>query len=265
MVDPITSVSNPRIKQLRSLLANRKDRRRERLFVIEGVRLVEEALRSETRIASLLYDPEQLGGSERGAALMERVRDLRGAYVASAEVLAAVSDTVTPQGVVAAVNWPELPPPGAGIQLVLDAVQDPGNVGTLLRSAEATGVAGVFCISGTADVYSPKVVRAAMGAHFRLPLRQDLHWNELDEALTAADNIYIADAQGRMPYYAADWRQPSTLIIGNEANGVSDEARARSTKALVIPMAPDVESLNAAIAGSVILFEAARQRRLGRS
>ncbi len=265
MVDPITSVSNPRIKQLRSLLANRKDRRRERLFVIEGVRLVEEALRAGARIVTLVYDPEHLRASERGQALLEQVRDVRGAYVATPEVIAAVSDTVTPQGIVAAVGWPELEARRGGIQLVLDAVQDPGNVGTLLRSAEATGVTEVFCTSGTADVYSPKVVRAAMGAHFRLPLRQDLHWDELGDLLGPADNIYVADTEGRMPYYAADWRQPSVLVIGNEANGASDEARAHATKSIMIPMADEVESLNAAVAGSVILFEAARQRRIGRS
>ncbi len=265
MIDPITSVSNPRIKQLRSLLANRKDRRRERLFVIEGVRLVAEALQSGVRPVSVVYDPDHLEQSERGRAVLEQVRELRGAYVGTPEVIAAVSDTVTPQGVVAAVGWPELEARDGGIHLVLDAVQDPGNVGTLLRSAEAVNVSEVLCISGTADVYSPKVVRAAMGAHFRLPLRQDLAWDEADTLLAASDNVYVAEMDGRMPYYAADWRQPSTLIIGNEANGVTDEARARATKSIMIPMAPEVESLNAAVAGSIILFEAARQRRLGRS
>lgn len=265
MIDPITSPSNPRIKQLRSLLANRKERRRERLFVIEGVRLVEEALASGAMLSMLLYDPDHLQATERGGLLLERIRERRGAFVATPEVITATTDTVTPQGIVAVAAWPELQPSGAGIQLVLDAVQDPGNIGTLLRSAEATGVTDVVCSSGTADLYSPKVVRAAMGAHFRLPLRQDLHWDEIDEALGPADNVYVADASGRMPYYAADWRQPSVLIIGNEANGIGPEARARATKSISIPMAAAVESLNAAVAGSVILFEAARQRRLGRS
>ena len=265
MIDPITSAANPRIKQIRSLLANRKERRRERLFVIEGVRLVEEALRTGATLTTVLFDPEQLSTTERGAALLATVRGLRGAFVATPEVIAAATDTVTPQGIVAIAAWPEVQPQGAGIQLVLDAVQDPGNVGTLLRSAEATGVTDVVCVSGTADLYSPKVVRAAMGAHFRLAMRQDLHWEEVDAALGPADNIYVADASGRMPYYAADWRQPSVLIVGNEANGIGPEARARATKVISIPMASDVESLNAAVAGSVILFEAARQRRLGRS
>jgi RNA methyltransferase, TrmH family len=263
--DAITSVSNPRIKQLRSLLTNRKERRRERLFVIEGVRLTEEALRSSARVAAIVYDPDQLSGTERGDALRGVLSTLRAAYPATPEVLAAVSDTVAPQGVVAAVGWPELSTERRGIQLILDAVQDPGNVGTLLRSAEATGITDVVCVTGTADVYSPKVVRAAMGAHFRLPIRQDIAWDDIDQVLGLADNTYIADAAGQMPYYAVDWRQSSILIIGNEANGVSDDARRCATKTIMIPMAEAVESLNAGVAGSVILFEAARQRRLGRS
>jgi len=263
--DSITSVSNPKIKQFRSLLTNRKERRRERLFVIEGVRLVEEALKSGIHCATIVYDPEQLSQSPRGQAVLEQVAPLRTAFPTTGDVLAATADTVTPQGIVAAVAWPELDVQGLGIQLILDAVQDPGNVGTLLRSAEATGVTDVVCVSGTADVYSPKVVRAAMGAHFRLPVRQDISWDTIDDVLGPADNIYVADTSGAMPYYAADWRQPSILIVGNEANGVSDEARKRATKSIMIPIAAAVESLNAAVAGSVILFEAARQRRLGRS
>lgn len=265
MIDPITSVSNPRIKHFRSLLANRKDRRRERLFVIEGVRLVEEAIRAGSELLTVVYDAEQLCATNRGDALLANVASSPTAFPASPEVIAAITDTVTPQGIVAIARWPELRSERSGIQLVLDAVQDPGNVGTLLRSAEATGVTDVICMRGTADVYSPKVVRAAMGAHFRLPIMQDVAWDDLDIALGPADNIYVADAEGSMPYYAADWRQPSVLIVGNEANGASDEARALATKVIAIPMVATVESLNAAVAGSVILFEAARQRRLGRS
>ncbi len=265
MNDSITSVSNPKIKQLRSLLTNRKERRRERLFVIEGLRLIEEAFNAGVHCATIVYDPEQLSQSPRGQAVLEWVAPLRTAFPTTGEVLAATADTVTPQGIVAAVAWPELAAQGIGIQLVLDAVQDPGNVGTLLRSAEATGVTDVVCVSGTADLYSPKVVRAAMGAHFRLLVRQDVSWDGINDVLSSADNIYVADAAGVMPYYAADWRQPSVLIIGNEANGVSEEARRRATKSITVPMAAAVESLNAAVAGSVILFEAARQRRLGRS
>ncbi len=265
MTAPITSVHNPRIKHIRSLLANRKDRKRERMFVIEGVRLVEDALHSDARVETIVYNPQQLQAGERAAGLLEQLRQRPDAFEVSAEVVAAISDTVTPQGVVAAVSWPDVAPGRPGVQLVLDALQDPGNTGTLLRSADATGVTQVIAMRGTSDVFSPKVVRAAMGAHFRLPLVQDLGWDEIEDALLPYDNVYAADARAQMPYYAVDWRQPSVLIVGNEANGVGEEGRQRATKLIAIPMAESVESLNAAVAGSVILFEAARQRRLGRS
>ncbi|HEX6287597.1 MAG TPA: RNA methyltransferase [Herpetosiphonaceae bacterium] len=247
------------------MLTNRKDRRYERLFVIEGVRLVEEALQAHAELALAVYNREQLAATERGAALGTQLAAMTQAYEAAPEVLQAVSDTVTPQGVVAAVRWPEIEAPLHGVVLVLDALQDPGNVGTLLRSAVATSISQVICTVGTADVYSPKVARAAMGAHFRLSIVQDVTWDELPLLLSTVDNIYAAVADATMPYYAADWRQPSALLIGNEANGVSEAGLEAATKRISIPMAPGVESLNAAVAGSVILFEMQRQRRLGRS
>lgn len=261
----ISSTKNITAKHFRSLMSDRKDRRRERLFVIEGVRLAEEALRSGATIAAVLYNGDQLAATERGHTLLQAIAALPNAYAATPEVLSAVSDTVTPQGIIAAVRWPELEPSEKGVQLVLDAVQDPGNVGTLLRTAEATGVTQVICIAGTADVYSPKVIRSAMGAHFRLPIVQDVQWDKAPMLLLGADNVYAATASASMPYYAADWRQPSALIIGNEANGVSEQGMFAATKQISIPMIGPVESLNAAVAGSVILFEALRQRKLGRS
>jgi TrmH family RNA methyltransferase len=261
----LTSTKNPTIKRFRSLMTDRKDRRRERLFIVEGVRLAEEAIRSDAQIVDALYNAEQLRTTERGQALLTHLGTLPNAQEAAPDVLAAASDTVTPQGIVALVRWPEIKSMGRGVQLVLDAVQDPGNVGTLLRTAEATGVTQVICIVGTADVYSPKVVRAAMGAHFRLPIVQDVGWDEAPSFLLDADNVYAAVASATMPYYAADWRQPAALIVGNEANGVSERGLAAATKQISIPMSGSVESLNAAVAGSVILFEALRQRKLGRS
>jgi TrmH family RNA methyltransferase len=261
----IASVANPHVKHIRSLAADRRDRRRERLFVLEGVRLIADALGSGATLSLTLYAPEQLETTDAGRLLLDDLQALPYAYAASPQVIAAASDTVHPQGVVALARWPEHTPKTPGILLILDAVQDPGNVGTLLRSAEAVGVAEVVCARGTADVYSPKVVRAAMGAHFRLPMEQDLGWEEVGERLAVVDHVYAADAEARMPYYAADWRQPSALIIGAEARGLSEEARAHATKLISIPMQGRAESLNSAVAGSVVLFEALRQRSIGRS
>jgi len=261
----IESPANPHVKHIRSLAADRKDRRRERLFVLEGVRLVADALAGGVDLELALYVPDQLTSTVAGQALLEQLEALPEAHQASAQVLAAASDTVHPQGVIALARWQQVTPGTPGIILVLDAIQDPGNMGALLRSAEAVGVAEVLGASGTVDVYSPKVVRAAMGAHMRLAITQDLSWEAIAERLTLVDRVYAADADASMPYFAADWRQPSALIIGNEAHGLSEDARALAGSSIGIPMRGRAESLNAAVAGSVILFEALRQRTRGRS
>jgi TrmH family RNA methyltransferase len=261
----IESQANPHVKHIRSLAADRRDRRRERLFVLEGVRLVADALASGAALQLALYAPDQLELTEAGRALLGQLEMLGVAHRSTAQVVAAASDTIHPQGVVALARWPQVEPGVPGIVLVLDAIQDPGNLGTLLRSAEAIGVAEVLCTSGTVDAYSPKVVRAAMGAHMRLAIVQDLDWDATAERLSFVDHVYAADAEARMPYFAVDWRQPSALIIGNEAHGLSDDARALARSLIGIPMRGRAESLNAAVAGSVILFEALRQRTRGRS
>jgi TrmH family RNA methyltransferase len=261
----IESQANPHVKLIRSLAADRKDRRRERMFVLEGVRLVADALQHGAELALTLYAPDQLDQTAAGRELRARLEHAQHAYPAIAQVVAAASDTVNPQGVVALARWPSIEPGVPGVLLVLDAIQDPGNMGTLLRSAEAVGAAEVLCTSGTVDIYSPKVVRAAMGAHFHLAVEQDLSWEQVGERLAFLDHVYAADAEATMPYYVADWRQPAVLIIGNEAHGLSQDARELARNLIGIPMRGRAESLNAAVAGSVILFEALRQRTRGRS
>lgn len=261
----ITSSSNPYVKKLRSLATDKRERRRDRSFLLEGVRLVATALEAGAELSLALFAPQQLTATEAGRVVLEHIEGRPHCYEATPQVVAAAAETVTPQGIVAAVAWPANAARRPGMLLVLDGVQDPGNVGTLLRSAEAVHVAEVICLRGTADVYSPKVVRAAMGAHFHLPLRHDVTWDELADAFGSVDNVYAAEANASMPYYAADWRQPSALIIGNETNGVSEPGLEMATKSIAIPMIGRSESLNAAVAGSIILFEALRQRSRGRS
>lgn len=260
----ISSTSNSYAKYIRSLRSSSRERRSERRFVIEGVRLVTDALQANIGIEVALYAPDQLKETTAGAALLEQLASRRGCYEATAAVVAAAADTQHPQGIVATVAWPEITP-RPGLYLVFDTIQDPGNLGTLLRSAEAAGVGLVLCSHGCADIYSPKVVRSAMGAHFNLPLRGDMSWDELGQVLSDIPRIYAADAEATMPYYAADWKQPAALIIGGEANGISDEGLALSTHRINIPMVGRAESLNAGVAGSIILFEALRQRSRGRT
>lgn len=252
------------MKYLRSLRVSAKERRSERSLVIEGVRLVGDALAAGAELRLALYAPEQLAATPGGQDLLARLAERPRSFAATPVVVAAAADTQHPQGVVAAVAWPDLAP-RPGLRLVLDGIQDPGNLGTLLRSAEAAGVGLALCGAGCADVSGPKVVRAAMGAHFALPIRADLSWDVIADELATAAPIYAADAAATMPYYAADWKQPAALIIGSEAHGVSEAGLALATHRISVPMVGRAESLNAAVAGSVILFEALRQRTRGRT
>jgi TrmH family RNA methyltransferase len=252
----ITSLGNAKIKHARAL-QQRKAREQHQQFLIEGVHLLQEAQQAGMQPAFVFCAP-QFARSADGQGIAQWWPQVF--EVVSESVLASVSDTVTPQGIVAIVPYPLLHASTSDLVLVMDKLRDPGNVGTLLRSAWAAGVSEVLVSVGSADVYSPKVVRAAMGAHFRLPMQHDVDWS----AIAAHVNnlpVLLADANGELSYDAWDWRQPSALIISNEAEGASTEARALATQRVHVPMEASTESLNAAVAGSVILFEAARQRR----
>lgn len=254
----ITSLANEKVKYARSLL-RRRARWQEGRFLVEGVRLIEEALRAGCIPALVFFAPEALA-DRRGAALRERCRALGvDCFPASPEVVASLSDTVTPQGVVAVVPFP-LPsqPASVGLLVVVDGLRDPGNLGTLLRAAAAAGVDRVLLGPGTADPYNPKVVRSAMGAHFRLT-PEALSWAGIAQAVRG-HRVWLADPRGETRYDRVDWQEASALIIGGEAAGAGAEAAALATGRVAIPLARDVESLNAAVAASVILFEAARQR-----
>jgi TrmH family RNA methyltransferase len=139
-------------------------------------------------------------------------------------------------------------------------VSDPGNAGTLLRSAAAAGVADVLWGPETVDAFAPKVVRAGAGAHFQLRLTTGASWREIGAALPAGGSIFLAEAHAAQLYWEVDWTQPAALIVSNEAHGASAGARALATGTIAIPMASGVESLNAGVAGSIVLFEALRQR-----
>jgi len=252
----ITSPQNSKIKLVRALLGRAKERREANAFVIEGVRLVEEAVSSNWKVQFLLYD-ETL--NERGKSQVERLKssgvDIE---MISKSLMRSLSETDTPQGILAVLDDSRLPiPDSLNFTLILDQIRDPGNLGTLLRTSAATGVQVVILPPETTDVFAPKVVRSGMGAHFRLPIHS-LTWEEIREQ-TKELLIYLADMDGKS-CWETDLRQPLALIIGGEAEGASDEARKLATQKISIPMAGNVESLNAGVAGSVIMFEVVRQR-----
>jgi TrmH family RNA methyltransferase len=251
----ITSAQNERIKYVRSLV-RRQIRQREGRFVVEGKRLVEEVARAGVRPALLIYT-QAWSDTPTGQRLLSSFSAKEGSWLVSEAVMAACSDTVSPQGVLAVVPFMHLKP-RPGLVLVLDRLRDPGNLGTILRSAEAAGVGQVILAPGTVDLYNPKVVRGAMGAHFRLPVAV-MDWPAIGQELVGR-TVWLADASGRFAYYQVDWTVPSALIVGGEASGAGAEATRMARGSISIPMAGETESLNAAMAATVILFESARQR-----
>jgi TrmH family RNA methyltransferase len=253
----ITSTTNAKIKWVRQLQARRAARAAERLFVIEGVRLAEEAARAAAAPRLVLHTAGlDLRGQDALAALAPRAAAVE---AVSPAVLAAASDTRTPAGLLAVLPQPALPLPSPlTFALILDALADPGNLGTILRTALAAGVEAVFLAPGAVDAFNPKVVRAAVGAHFHLPL-VTLEWESLPARL-AGLAVWRAEAQGGVLYDRVDWTVPSALLIGAEAAGPGPQARALAPRTTRIPMPGPAESLNAAAAAAVLLFEAARQR-----
>jgi RNA methyltransferase, TrmH family len=262
----ITSVHNPLIAEVRSL-HRRKGRREQGAFLVEGVRLVGEAADMGAPIRSVFFCAAMLGDMERDLrARLERLSSAPRVVAVASAVMRLLADTETPQGVVAVVAMPTdvLPPldPRRTLLLVLDGLRDPGNVGTLLRAGAAAGCDAVMTTFGSADAYAPKVVRAAMGAHFRLPVLSDVAWDWLGPALAPLPAIYGADASASQAYDAVDWTAGAAVVVGNEDHGISEEALRWCRRTVAIPMAGGIESLNAAVSGSIILFEAVRQRRI---
>lgn len=274
--------SNHRIKRLRRLLSSRKARSEERAFVVEGPSLVTEALtilaanegdqESELSIEGLYLpvgdaddDATTEAGTER---LAERARELGVAVHFTARgVLPSVLDTVNPQAVAAVVSrrpavLADLDRSGA-IALLVE-VRDPGNTGTLLRTAEASGAAGVILAGTAVDPTNPKVVRASAGAVLRLPvvIAPDVD-SLLDDLVTAGRSIVATVIDDAIPYDQVELGD-AVIALGNEAGGLSDDVIDRADIRTTIPQAGPTESLNVAAAGAVLLFEALRQRRTER-
>lgn len=187
---------------------------------------------------------------------------IRGARILDDELFASISDTVTPQGMIGVFPFPKIAssPDTVPLILVADGIQDPGNLGTLIRSAAAAGATRVVVLSGTADPWSPKVVRAAAAAHFLVSI-EAIPSLGLAQVVPAGALVVGTDAAGTIAYDRVDLTGPSVLIVGAEGRGMSEPSRSIVDKIVSIPLRDEVESLNAAVAGSIMLFEASRQRR----
>ena len=253
----ITSPHNPKLKLLRALAGRPKERREAGAFLAEGVRLVEEAFAAGWPCEFALFSAET---SNRGRQLIEQFQ-AGGVEVeeVTPEILRSASEMEHTQGLVAVLKLTNLPlPHSLNFALIPDQIRDPGNLGTLIRSAAAAGAQAVLIPPETTDPFAPKVVRAGMGAHFHLAVAS-LGWDEIRAHLTGLAT-FLAEAEGQVTCWGADFKQPLALIVGGEAEGASQSARNLANLLVNIPMPGKIESLNAGVAGAVLMFEVLRQR-----
>lgn len=255
----ITSTHNSVAQYVRSLHGARA-RRDEGVYIAEGVRLVAEARRERQPAPIILYDPDLLIRSAAGSSLLEGLPAWGdNVYEVNERILKSISATETPAGVVAVLRRPPSPALGeysdARCGVILDGLSDPGNAGTILRAADAFGVSYVATTSGSVDLFAPKVVRSAMGAHFRLPLISGIEWGATTASLPHTVLVAAAMGQGD-PVHHFRWPPRSAIVIGSEASGLSDEGSKAVHTFVHISMKPGVESLNAAIAAAILMYAA---------
>lgn len=257
----ITSFKNPKIQMVRELLSSRKSREEHSACVIEGVRLSEEAVRSGVLPEMVLFTNEL---SARGMDLLRSIHGDQTAFIKiPPDLMRKVSATEADQGLLLII--PLQPNPtikNVDFVLILDEVKDPGNMGTILRTASAAGAQAVIMAPGCVDPFSPKVLRSGMGAHFGIPILT-LTWSEITEFCKRPGNnlsVCLAESASGTSMWTMDLRQPIAIIIGSEADGASVEAKQAADMVINIPMPGGSESLNASIAAGILLYEVVRQR-----
>jgi TrmH family RNA methyltransferase len=261
--------NHPLLRRIRAFRRDRPALHREGLVVAEGVHLVAEALGAGAGLEAVVVSP-RLAEVPGGADLLTALRRASiEPLVAADEALRAVQDARAPQPVVALARIPSLPVadavpgrPGVPLVVVADGVQDPGNLGALLRAADAAGASSLLASGRSADLRHPRLVRATMGSCFRLPAARG-EPGEILAALAARDiPVLAADPRRGVSHDETDWRGPLALVVGGEGAGLADRWSTAADRFVRIPMREGVESLSVPVAGAVLLFEAARQRRI---
>lgn len=259
----ITSVSNPRVKQIARWLAQPEERRGAGVFLAEGFKLFGEAPEEWIREAYVAEDAWEKAGAFPG--MREKLRRA-GCETVSREVFRKLSDTSTPQGILCVLERPrhrleDLLKTSAPLLLAVENLQDPGNLGTIVRTGEGAGATGILLGAGTTDICGPKVVRATMGSIFRVPFVCVADLCGTVEILRENGiRTYAAHLAGERNYDSFSFQGGTAFLIGNESAGLSDALAGRADEYLKIPMEGRVESLNAAVTASILLYEAHRQR-----
>lgn len=260
----ISSTSNERVKNVIKLVKQSKERKRQGLFVVEGSRMVEEI--PVDRIHSLFVEETQ---QEKYEYIIQKIAKYsntgeESCFILKKHVFESISDTNTPQGILALVKMEQYRLDhilgDVPFILIMEKLQDPGNLGTIIRTAEGAGVTGILLSADSVDLYNPKVIRSTMGACFRVPVCiSDNLLKDIEILKEKKITIYGAHLDGN-PFYDKDFKNPCGFLIGNEGNGLSEKISKAADDLLRIPMKGSVESLNAAISTSVIAYEVLRQR-----
>lgn len=252
----ITSTSNSQVKKLIGLKNKAQDRRKEGVFLVEGMKMYRET--PKDRIVSIYIEEKfsELYGNEI-------VEDYT---VVSDSVFKQISDTVTPQGILLVVRQKQvelekiLTKDKKQLFIVLENLQDPGNLGTIIRTAEGAGVSAIIAGKSTVDIYNPKVIRSTMGAIYRVPyIISDNLKSEIDKMKKNGVLVYAAHLQGNNYYDDENYDTSTAFIIGNEAKGITDELAANADKLVKIPMCGKLESLNASVAAAILMYEASKK------
>ncbi len=261
---PLNSPSNPLLKEFVKLQTSRRLRQKAGKIALEGPNLVDEALSAGLEAEAVFFNDEYY--TYESKFITSRLSAGAGLYVMPINLFKKISDTETPQPVAAIFKF-ERPgyggilDPVPGLAVLLDRIQDPGNMGTMIRTAAAVGTDTVYYTSGSTDPYGPKVLRATAGAVFHLRLEQVADPFQLIFDLQQKGvQVAAAAAGAEKLYWQADFKPPSVLVVGNEAGGVAEELLSRVDLSVAIPLRGPVESLNAAVASAVILYEIVRQR-----
>lgn len=257
----ITSSSNQQMKNIAALLKKAKERKKQGVFVVEGKKMIKEAPKEWVQ---KVYLAERLWKTGE----MQELIEAYACEIVADTVFDAIADTKTPQGVLALVTIPTYPLESLLKKeqthlLVLESIQDPGNLGTMLRTGEGAGVSGILMNQTTVDLFSPKTIRSTMGSIYRVPYYVTENLTDTLAALKKQQiTLYAAHLKGAVAYDAPDYTRTGTaFLIGNEGNGLTEEVADCADVRIKIPMAGQVESLNAAISASLLMYEVQRQKR----